>query len=211
MRVVSDPTQRPCWCHQEVEDADAAVTGGVPGQRQAVDRVEGRDAGPVDRTLAGLVGGERVVLPAGVAAGVDDGVGDLDRVRRVAAGVVDPRRLRPPRRSRRCRTGRCCRRPCPAPPYAPVVDDHEEAAVGGEVEVAHVAVERRRAGGLVERGLPVRPSPTAVAPLRSSISSWWCFERVDGVEVAERDQPGALGVDVDLHARWWCRRCAGRR
>jgi hypothetical protein len=77
----------------EGEDAHAAVTSRVPGQGQAVDRVEGGDALAGDRAGAGLVAGEAVVHPALVATGVDRGAGDGHAVEGVAAGVVDPRRL----------------------------------------------------------------------------------------------------------------------
>ena len=114
------PTHSPRGGDQQVLAAHAAVLGRVPGQRQAGGRVDGADARPADRARTGVVPALRVVQPALVALDVHGRVGDGDRVQRVAAGVVDPRRpgrrevvgLEPGGRvaQRRCRSGRSAAR-----------------------------------------------------------------------------------------------------
>src|SRR5215217_2686164 len=137
----------------EGEGAHAAVTPGVPGQGQAVDRVEGGDALAGDRARAGLVGGEAVVHPALVAADVDRGPGDGHAVEGVAAGVVDPGRLlagpRGPQLPARGGVAQA------AGPLGPGGADHEVATVGADVDVTHVGVEHRGALLLEAGGGPV--------------------------------------------------------
>src|SRR5207248_1037585 len=95
-RCRSRPTGPGEW--RRAPGALAPVPPRVPGQGEAVARIEGGDplpghgAGPgggVDRRAVGPV----VVEPADVAADVDGGAGDVDGGEAVAAAAVDPRRL----------------------------------------------------------------------------------------------------------------------
>ena len=106
---------------EHVLDADAAGAGRVPRVGHAVDGVQRGDALTADRTLAGGVAGRRVVLPAHVATGVDDVVGDLDGPGGVTTGVRRPGRRRRSSGARCSRSGprrhsRWCRCCSPEPP-----------------------------------------------------------------------------------------------
>ena len=194
--------------------AGAAGAAGVPGQRQAVDRVECGDAFAGHGAGAGLVALEGVVLPAHVAADVDGLAGDCDAVGGVAAGVVGPGGLG---------AGAAVGLPAGggvahgagagAAAEGAGGGDGEVRAVGGEVDVAHEGVEHAGAAGVVRGvvavGGPGRDGGVAAGrgvhhgDLRAALPA-------DGGEVADRDQLGAVRAHVEARRCWCRRRCRGR-
>src|SRR5215208_3792706 len=178
----------------EGEGAHAAVTPGVPGQGQAVDRVEGGDALAGDRARAGLVGGEAVVHPALVAADVDRGPGDGHTVEGVAAGVVDPGRLLAGPRGPQLPAGGGVAQA--AGPVGAGGPDHEVAAVGRDVDIAHVGVEHRGALLLEAGGGPVGDADRGGGQVEDDdlVALQAGHER----PVADGDQPAAVGADVEV-------------
>ena len=175
-----------------------ARPAGVPRQREPVDRVEGGDARPGHGPRTGLVALEGVVEPAHVPTDVDGAPGDGHAVRRVATGVVDPRRV--VARAGRLPAGdRVAERPGPGPARERARRrDDEVGAVRGEVDVAHEGVERACAGvaGPLEAvGGPRgerRRGATGVehGHLRARLAT-------DGGEVADGDEARAVGGHVE--------------
>src|SRR5215213_7664077 len=178
----------------EREGANAAVAARVPGQGQAVDRVEGGDALAGDRARAGLVGGEAVVHPPLVAADVDRGPGDGHAVEGVAAGVVDPGRLLAgPRGPQLPARGGVAQAAGPVGAGGP---DHEVAAVGRDVDIAHVGVEHRGALLLEAGGCPVGDADRGGGQVEDD--DLVALQAGHVRPVADGDQPGAVGADVEV-------------
>ncbi|GAT68120.1 hypothetical protein PS9374_03781 [Planomonospora sphaerica] len=192
--VAADP--QPLRGRGQVEHADPERPGRVPGQRDAVDRVEGREARPGDGPGTGGVAPERVVGPAEVAADVDRLRGHGHRVAGVAAGVVDPGRVEVRARG------------VGLPPRVGVAEfgraagvgarrrHHEEPAVRRVVHVAHVGVEGAGAGRLVAGGVPVRRLGALAGQVE--LDDLPAVLPADGGEVAHRHQARLVRRDVEL-------------
>src|SRR5690606_37105458 len=180
---------------EHVEDADALVAAGVPAERQAAGGVERGDALAADGALAGAVAAEGVVGPAEVAADVDGGVGDLHGVAGVAARVVDPGGLLAAAGRGALPAGVGVAQLGRAAVGARGRHD-EELAVGREVDVAHVGVERLGALVAAAGGVPAGELRLLAGAVdHDDLAPGGA---VDRAEVGGADELGPGGADVHL-------------
>ena len=175
MRSVSLPTQSPVGVPSMSNTPAPRVR---PGFHEMGRPLAGSRAAMPDRATAPAPAAspaKRVVHPALVPADVDGLAGDGHRGERVAAGVVDPRRLHVRARGADLEAGHRVAHRRRGRGSAPVAATTTYDAVGRDVEIPHVGVEDGQAADRVRRWSATAPAPRSRRRCRwrrSGCSAW---------------------------------------